>query len=105
MAIFYCFFCKKTEVVYSKGVGSGVENPFLFESKRSGKVDFTSFFPKELEWEFTPKKGVTNALPISKKNVQMQNSSTHSSSSISKIRKVFTVPVCSCKSQPHSYEN
>ena len=50
------FFCKKTEFIFTKGVGSGVENPLLFESKRSGKVDFTPFFPKELEWDFTPKK-------------------------------------------------
>ena len=43
------------EISIFAGVGSGVVDSLLFNSKRSGGVDFTPFFPKELELDFTPK--------------------------------------------------
>ena len=50
----YCF-GKIFEFVFSKGVGSGVGYSLHFKFKRSGGVDFTPFFSKELELDFTPK--------------------------------------------------
>ena len=49
------FFWKIVEFIFLKGVGSGVGYSLLFEFKRSEGVDFTPFFSKELELDFTPK--------------------------------------------------
>ena len=51
----YYFFGKIQEFLFLKGVGSGVGYSLLFKFKRSGGVDFTPFFSKELELDFTPK--------------------------------------------------
>jgi len=50
------FFGKLLQLVFSKGVGSGVEYVFTPFFKSSGGVNFTLFFSKELELDFTPKK-------------------------------------------------
>ena len=46
-------FLKNIRISIFNGVGSGVKDSLLLKSKRSGGVDFTPFFQKELELDFT----------------------------------------------------